>query len=125
MLVDRPVQDQAHVTQFAFAVELLHFGKGTAIHPARTDDIDRQVGHPVDNHRIGHHSGRDVVQDDIIIPLTQLGDQSLQPVAQQEFGWVGRNGTGMDDIQLVVQFPFLDDLVDIVDAAGKVIGKML
>ena len=44
MLVDRPVQDQAHVTQFAFAVELLHFGKGTAIHPARTDDIDRQVG---------------------------------------------------------------------------------
>ncbi len=61
MFVDRPVQDQAHVTQFAFPVELLHFGKDTAVHLARTDDIDRQVGHPVDNHCIGNHSRRDVV----------------------------------------------------------------
>ena len=56
MLVNRPVQDQAHVTQLAFLVEFLHFGKGTAVHSARTDDIDRQVGHPVDDHRIGNHT---------------------------------------------------------------------
>ena len=34
MLVNRPVQDQAHVTQLAFLVEFLHFGR--SILPART-----------------------------------------------------------------------------------------
>ena len=120
MLVNRPVQDQAHVTQLAFLVEFLHFGKGTAVHSARTDDIDRQVGHPVDDHCIGNHTGRYVVQDDIIIPLTQLGDQSLQPVSQQEFSRVRRNRTGMDDIQLVAQLVLPDDLIDIVDTAGQI-----
>lgn len=37
MLVNRPVQDQAHVTQLAFLVEFLHFGKGAAVHSACTD----------------------------------------------------------------------------------------
>ena len=118
MLVHRPVQDQAHVTQLAFLVEFLHFGKGAAVHSACTDNIDRQVGHPVDDHRIGDHTRRYVVQDDIVIPLAQFGYQRFQPVAQQKLSRVGRNRTGMDDIQLVVQFSFPDDLIDVVDTTG-------
>ena len=76
-------------------------------------------------HRIGNHTGRYVVQSDIIIPLTHLGDQSLQHVPQQEFSRVRRNRTGMDDIQLVAQLVLPDDLIDIVDTAGQIIGDTL
>ena len=77
----------------------------------------------LDDVGIHHQAGRCGIHDNVVVGLAELGYHLVQFAVAQQFGWVGRYGTGEDAVHAGADDVALDNAVPVVDLSGEVVGK--
>lgn len=107
------VQDEGHVVQLLAAVDLFEFRQHAAVEFTYPYHEDGEVGNSVGDGSIGDDSYRYVIDEDIVVTGTELGNQFFQPFAQQQFGRIRSGRTGRNQIQVLAYAVFLDNLIEV------------
>ena len=85
---------------------------------------DRHVRNTIKQERIAHQRNRRSIDDDIVVPLTQLRKQRIQTLCLQQLRRVRRNSAARYQIQILMLAARNDDIVYRHIRLSQIIGQM-
>ena len=107
---------------------LLHYLVDVVDHLARRVFIaaneDGHVGDAIKQIGIADQSHRRGIDDDVLVALAQLGEQFFYARTLQQLGWVRRNSTTGDEVQILMLAARNDDIVKRHFGLRQIIGQM-
>lgn len=117
------VQDDGHVRELLFGVNVLQLAQHAALQQAGTDHKDGAVGILRQDVGIGHQLDGRTVYQDIVVTGTEVGKQCLQALARQQLRRIGRNGAHRQHVETDSFGGRHHDVVDALHLTGQVITQ--
>ena len=114
------VEDDGDVGEGVGLVEVFDTGKHTFVEFACANNEEGGVNMGFQYIGVDNQSGGGGVEDNVLIIFTQLIHEAVEASVAQQFGGVGRYGTGEEAVHTLEDEVFLDERLPIVGLAGKV-----
>ena len=113
LLVDG-IQHDTKIRELTISIELVNIEEQTLIGLTCPKHHDGGVGNTLDNIRVGNHTHRNIIEEDVFVTLTKFSNQIIQARTHQQLCRVRRHRTRENHIEIRRLSIGMDDVIDVI-----------